>query len=162
MSLPPAHPPKWRGSLALPFPLFLYPPLGPPFSFLSSCLSDQKEAKGWSCRFPEGDTPRRPGAFAGQKSASDARWRQRSHLSISISPTECSGPWTSTTCSDIVSFESSAPSVWASIVVLRHRRAPAKFRTIELRWACDGGGGEWSARLRRPLSAGPFRDFGSA
>ena len=46
MSLPPAHPPKWRGSLALPFPFFLYPLLGPPFSFLSSCLSDQKEAKG--------------------------------------------------------------------------------------------------------------------
>ena len=70
-----------------PLPFFLYPHSALPSPFFPLALSDQKEAEKWSRRFPEGDTPRRPGAFAGQKSASDARRRQRSHPSISITPT---------------------------------------------------------------------------
>ena len=37
---------KMAGELSSPFSLLSLPLLGPPFSFLSSCLSDQKEAKG--------------------------------------------------------------------------------------------------------------------
>ena len=125
-----------------PLPFFLYPHSALPSLFFPLALSDQKEVEKWSRRFPEGNTPRRPGAVAGQKSASDARRRQRPPLSSSIASTvvlrptsvdnvlrhrelrKCSAPNSSSS--------GDAPDHWASMCVWWRRRS-------------------WSARLRRPF-----------